>query len=315
MELDFGPSIIDRAPHEEQKNITSDNNDDAAHFLDFRDADDLSADMNKMHISNPTPITNTNTNKSNLVFIDVISHDNFESSVLSFIHMHKLKLKNSYSDFYDFVCHGDPDDFQLLLDNVENHSDVAEGLHRLRVITGCSQYDTKTNYQFYYLLSFCTDPFYDDWGSLVYLDIKDLFDEFFSSTFYIVSHFNIKLVLLPANLTPFEIAWIQTQRVHGIQLTNNPFIPLDAFLCPDLSLTEEGQNIHLDLIKKFIYSTIVPNLPKLHSWHLSHLSSPDSIVARFNWLYTDINKYLNLIDNETDKEAEILTSYQLPIIC
>jgi len=144
-----------------------------------------------------------------------------DTSSLDFSYACSKNIPPEYSSLEHFILQGDGKHLKDFLGLYENPHEIAEAFHRLRIIMGATKYDTKSEYGFYYLLTYTTGSLLPDLSveNLVTHSIKELLEELFISTYYLLEcDVQISVVALPTNLTAFEKEWIRCHPVGGIRL-------------------------------------------------------------------------------------------------
>lgn len=308
---------------------------EAAMFLDCKDADDLAEDLDI-----PVEELCASLTASNLGVIELNEESVTDPLLQSQIRLKPI-LDTSSIDFgpcllslivdlqgnqdekelhdslYDLVLHASPDLLKLILESVGNSEQVALALQRLRIIIGVSEIDIQLEYQYYYIFSYCNDQMFDgpfDWENIISLTMDQIVNEIFMGSIYFTSDHEINIILLPSNLTECELELIRSHRIWGIKMKENLLGDLDLFLQLENELTEEAQHVQLMMMEKFMH-TISHKFPNLSTYKLGQMHNIGSYLARFNWIREEIDKFLpSLLDEETERQAELLMPHMQPII-
>lgn len=333
------------------------NRDEAAMFLDFKDADDLAEEeemareLDGVEENEDIESLSTKLKSSSLVsfsqeskedesyqhnqeveirpkpFLDTASPD-FETNLLSLAH--DLQLQKAHEEFikkdkgqtgqkelhnslYSFAISASPNLLELVLESIENPEEVAAALQRLRVIIGVSDMDPNLDYEFYYIFSCCTDistmDNQGDWENIIATSMEYLISEIFMGSIYMTSDHEINVILLPSNLSYSEKELIRSNRIWGIRMKDNLLGDLNRFLQLEQYTDDEGEDLHLELLERFMLS-ISNRFPNLASYKLGNMLRVESYLQRFNWIREEIDKFLPaLLDEESEKEAELLLPF------
>jgi dihydroneopterin aldolase len=226
---------------------------------------------------------------------------------------------------YQFVLHASPNLLELVLESVGNPQEVALALQRLRIIIGVSEIDMELEYQYHYIFSCCNDQIFagpSDWENIISFTIDEIVNEIFMGPIYFTNDHEINIIVLPANLTECEMEFIHFNRIWGIKMKDNLLGDLDLFLQLETNLTEEAQEIQLLMMEKFM-KKIANRFPNLINYKVDPKKDKEkdkdqtilSYVDLFNSIRKNIDSFLpQLLDKETERQAEILMPHMLPIV-
>lgn len=246
----------------------------------------------------------------------------FEQNLLAFVgDLRKTEVSEEvgemHDSLYDLALRASPELIKLLLESVANPAQVAEAIQRLRIIVGVSPLDNNLSYQYYYIFSCCNDEVFDqsnDWENIIALTMKEIVDEIFTGSIYLLGDHEINVVLLPTDLTEAEKEVIRANRIWGVRMKENLLGDLDEYLKVDPDLSDKGQELQLRIMGQFMRE-IAPRFPDLSNYKLGNMLDESSYVARFNWIRERIDEFfLTALDEELEREAELVGRFIKPII-
>lgn len=311
---DFGFEIDNSIKNEGD----ADADNEAALFLDFRDADDLQEELEQQHEDHaPEQTLNVEQQQQStndeiprpLPFIDVDAGDFTTNFFLFICDLFKQKeIEHHFSDIYEFLVAASAANLKLVLDSVANPTDVASAIHRLRIIIGITPIDKAITYQYYYLFNFCHGHEFnnDDWETIISLNMSDIIEEIFTGTLYLISTNEINIAAFPHPMTLAEKEFIRCHRVWGLRSKENPLDQLDAFIKVETSLTDEGQELQLNMLEEFC-KTISHKFPDLSlpSYQVTNVDDSNSGDSS----NSDNNVYLNIFESITKNVNEFLNDF------
>ena|SRR5579871_1845028 len=330
--IDFGFTkddiLINNTDEQNDQNDQNDQNEadaEAAMFLDCRDADDIlelsdsvekSLNIEDNAVEKSLNIEDKAAEKLNdkitqkfYPLFDTNSID-FGDHLLAYIWdlLNENGIKEVFNSIYEFVINASPDILQLLLNSVSKPSEIAEAIHRLRVIVGVAPIDHYIEMQYYYIFTCCTNEEYgtDDWINIFKLKMDELVEEIFMGSVYLFSDNEINIVAFPSCLSEFETEFIKYNKVWGIRLKHNVLDDLNNFLKIEASLTDVGQELQFRILEQFM-KNIAYKFPNLSKYKLGHMLHDNSYVIRFQWIRDEIDKFLPAcLQKELDRQAELL---------
>lgn len=304
----------------------------ASLFLDFKDCEDVKNERCNetefenirtapIHISPISPISDPNYPDLDLEknhfspHISTRSLD-FGNQLLSIISKFPNSLE-TYNTLYEFAINASPELLKFILESIENPTEVANAIRRLRSIIGVAEFDPYLDYQYYYIFSCCNDKLvsiFSDWENIISLTMAEIVEHIFTGSIYLLIDHEINIILLPADIATneFEKDFIASNRIWGVKMKQNPLDKLNSYLCIEESLDDEGQEIQFQLMHKFMCN-FAHKFPNLSGYKLGNMFHINSYLTRFNWIIENINSFLKLdLDLEIDSEADTLLQFIRP---